>query len=309
MTGHALALVLASALAAGCGGHDQRAARASPTPAAPALVGPPGRLVDIGGGRSLFAHCTGHGEPTILLDAGFGATTFSWRAVQPRLARTARTCSYDRAGFGSSVGTPGIRDARDELADLEALLPALHARPPYVLVGHSYGGLLGRLYAAAHPGDVAGMVQVDAKPRDVIRRQLAIWPRSQMPRLRRDVAAQKTDGVDLWVGERLGRRVTSLGDMPLVVVTAGRNKVFLRMRQPLGHTIARQWMRLQDELARLSSDSIHVVALRSDHPVANPGQQPAVVALAVETVEEAVRSGRLLPPCARVFHGPGVRCR
>jgi hypothetical protein len=68
-------------------------------------------------------------------------------------------------------------------------------------------------------------------------------------------------------------------------------------------------MRLQDELATLSPDSIHVVATRSDHPIASPGEQPGVVSRAVEAVVAAVRGGYPLLPCARVFRGAGVRCR
>ena len=100
--------------------------------------------------------CVGSGSPTVVLEAGFGADTFTWRDVQPQLGRTTRTCAYDRAGTGNSVAPPGVRDARDEIADLRQLLARARIDPPYVLVGHSYGGVLARVFAHLHPTETAG---------------------------------------------------------------------------------------------------------------------------------------------------------
>jgi pimeloyl-ACP methyl ester carboxylesterase len=86
------------------------------------------------------------------------ASAANWRDTQRDLARTTRTCAYDRAGLGSSVGRHGMQDTSDEIRDLQQLLLSAHIPPPYVLAGHSYGGLLTRLYADAHPRDVAGLV-------------------------------------------------------------------------------------------------------------------------------------------------------
>jgi pimeloyl-ACP methyl ester carboxylesterase len=144
----AVSVLLASAVAVGCGGHEQKGQRrptASTPRLAPVTAGA-GRLVGIGGGRSLFLHCVGSGSPTVVLEAGFGADAFAWRDVQPQLGRTTRTCAYDRAGTGNSVAPPGVRDASDEIADLRQLLTRARIDPPYVLVGHSYGGVLARVF-------------------------------------------------------------------------------------------------------------------------------------------------------------------
>jgi pimeloyl-ACP methyl ester carboxylesterase len=266
--------------------------------------------VDIGGGRSLFLHCVGSGRPTVLLETGFGADTLQWRDVQPALARTTRVCAYDRAGTGTSVAPPGVRDARDEIADLQRLLGHAHVDPPYVLVGHSYGGVLARVFAGLEPAETAGLVLVDTMGRDGRRRQLAIWPKTQAPDLRRDLATSEILGVDLAVGEALASRIGPLGDTPLAVVTAGRQDHFPRTPRRLARALRRLWGQMQDELAELSSNSVHVVALRSDHnvPVAGPGQ-PSVVVSAVEAVVGAARDGTRLPPCSRIFSSPGARCR
>src|SRR5215212_5536927 len=137
------------------------------TPAAPAA------LVDIGD-RSLFLSCSGTGSPTVILASGLNDTAAVWSAVQGEVARTTRVCSYDRANVpgGASdpsdptASTPRLRSAANLVADLHALLAAAAVPGPYVLVGHSVGGLFVRLYASTYPDDVVGMVLVDATHED-----------------------------------------------------------------------------------------------------------------------------------------------
>jgi pimeloyl-ACP methyl ester carboxylesterase len=121
----------------------------------------PGRLVDIGGGRHLNLRCSGKGAPTVLLDGGQGSTSMSWRKVQPLLAATHRVCSYDRAGLGFSDAGPLPRTAQAEADDLRALVRAAKLETPLILVGHSLGSYVARLYAGAHRSEVAGLVLVD----------------------------------------------------------------------------------------------------------------------------------------------------
>jgi pimeloyl-ACP methyl ester carboxylesterase len=190
------------------------------------------------------------------------------------------------------------------------VLTAAHLPPPYVLVGHSYGGLLARLYARAHPDQVGGLVLVDSMGRDQTRRTLAVWPRSVAPAARRRLRHGVVDGVDLGAGERLAARIRTLGDMPLAVVTAGRHDAeWGDLPRRLGGALDRLWTGLQDELAALSSDHVHVVALRSDHFVQGADGQPGVVVRAVRAVVTAARDHASLPPCPALFHGAGVRCR
>jgi pimeloyl-ACP methyl ester carboxylesterase len=302
-----LAVVLASALVTGCGGGERRSA----TTRAPAIgLTGAGRLVGIGGGRSLYLACVGSGSPTVVLEAGLGVGSHSWDQVQPQLGRTTRVCAYDRAGTGSSQALPGVHDARADVADLQRLL--VHARigAPYVLVGHSYGGLLVRLFAKAHTRAVAGIVLVDAMGRDQTRRELSIWPATQAPKLRRFVATRVRDGVDLAAGEALARRVGSLDDTRLAVVTAGTHAAeWGKVPQRLGRALDRQWTAMQDELAALSGDHVHVVAVRSDHGVQEADGQPDVVIRAVQAVVRAAREGTRLRPCPRLFGDGDVRCR
>jgi len=179
-----------------------------------------------------------------------------------------------------------------------------------VLVGHSYGGMLTELFAHEHADDTAGVVLVDARGRDATRRQLAIWPRSAAPSVRRAVFRPVQDGVDLAAGEALARNVRTLGDTPLAVVTAGTHEDWHRVVPPTARALDRLWTTMQDELAELSSDHVHVVAVRSDHFVQQRDGQPDVVVRAVRAVVRAARIHGRLPPCRRLFSGDAqVRCR
>jgi pimeloyl-ACP methyl ester carboxylesterase len=310
-------VVLVGAVAVGCGGGDkpksQRDATTKPPRSVGVLAGA-GELVDIGGGRSLYLECVGAGSPTVVLEAGFGGRSHDWAEVQPQLEATTRTCAYDRAGLGSSLAIPGVHDASDEITDLQRLLEHAKIAPPYVMVGHSYGGLLARLFAHTHPDDTAGIVLVDSMGPNQIRRELASW-RAQPPALRSRLpkpdAEPIIDGVDLRAGDTLAAGITTLGDTPLAVITRGRladeeQALPTRARQ----VIQRLWTTLQDELAALSTNHVHVVARRSDHFVQRSiGGQPRVVIRAVRAVVRAARSHTPLPPCKRLFSGSGIRCR
>jgi pimeloyl-ACP methyl ester carboxylesterase len=129
----------------------------------------PGRLIDVGGFR-LHLNCSGEGTPAVVLDAALGASSISWTLVQPEIARLTRVCSYDRAGFGWSDAGPRPRTAGRIAGELRALLDRGGVEPPFVLVGHSFGGLVMRIFARRYRTDVAGLVLVDpAHPEDWVR--------------------------------------------------------------------------------------------------------------------------------------------
>jgi pimeloyl-ACP methyl ester carboxylesterase len=121
---------------------------------------PPGQLVDVGGYK-LHLYCTGTGGPTVVLDALFPGTVSNWAWVQPEIAKVTSVCAYDRAGLGWSDAGPEPRDARQHATELHALLTNAGVPGPYVLVGHSLGGLSVRMFADLYPDEVAGMVLVE----------------------------------------------------------------------------------------------------------------------------------------------------
>jgi pimeloyl-ACP methyl ester carboxylesterase len=144
---------------------------------------PPGDLVDVGGFR-LHLHSEGEGAPAGIFDAALGGSSLSWALVQPRVAAFTRACSYDRAGFGWSEAGPMPRTAGRIADELHTLLVRAGVPPPYVLVGHSYGGLVTRIFAARHRDETAGLVLVEpafpedwVEPNEIERRRVEIGVR------------------------------------------------------------------------------------------------------------------------------------
>jgi pimeloyl-ACP methyl ester carboxylesterase len=124
------------------------------------VIAPPGRLVDVGGFK-LHIHCTGEGSPSIILDAALGGSSLSWSLVQPELATLSRVCSYDRAGFGWSDAGPMPRTARRIADELRTLLDRASVSPPFLPVGHSFGGLVALIFAHRFRSETSGLVLVD----------------------------------------------------------------------------------------------------------------------------------------------------
>jgi pimeloyl-ACP methyl ester carboxylesterase len=125
-----------------------------------------GKLVDVGGHR-LHITAQGEGGPTVVLDAGLAHVSTVWNFVQPEVAKFTRVCTYDRAGHAWSEHGPAPRASRQICQELHALLANAHIPGPYVLVGHSFGGLNMYLYACMYPEEVAGLVLLDALSKDI----------------------------------------------------------------------------------------------------------------------------------------------
>jgi pimeloyl-ACP methyl ester carboxylesterase len=121
---------------------------------------PPGRMVKAGAQR-LHVYETGEGDPTVVLEAGISATICNWQRVQADIAKFTRVLSYDRAGLGWSDRARTPRTASQIVEELHKMLLTADVPPPYVLVGHSFGGIVARLYTMRYPGEVAGIVLVD----------------------------------------------------------------------------------------------------------------------------------------------------
>lgn len=242
-------------------------------------------MVDVGG-HALNVVCEGTGRPAVVLESGYGQDLSTWNQVEGSIARSTRVCAYNRAGIWPSQPLSGKRSstARSAVHDLHVLLGRLRIAPPYVLVGHSIGGINVRLYASVHRQDVAGMILLDASHENQCR-----WPLCSNPPLEHyNIRASFAQLRAATHGSIRG----SLGAMPLIVVTRG-------LYSP-GATLVGVWERLQRELASASRNSIHVVASQSAHDI--PHEQPALVVKAVRVVLQTIRShAHHLPPCQAAF--------
>jgi pimeloyl-ACP methyl ester carboxylesterase len=156
-----LGLAIALVALGGVGATYQAVATALDRQAYP----PTGQLVDVGGHR-LHLHCVGQGSPTVVLESGLASPLPVWGWVQPDVAAVTRVCAYDRAGVGWSDAGPEPRDAQQMARELHTLLTVAGVPGPYVLVGHSYGGLYARVYAAMYPAEVAGVALIDSSHPD-----------------------------------------------------------------------------------------------------------------------------------------------
>ncbi len=239
------------------------------------------RKVDIGG-HKLYLHCSGRPEagPTALLLAGGGATTDAWSLVQPAVSKFAHVCSFDYAGLGSSDRASGNQTAAGRVADLRALLAAANLPKPYLLAGHSFGGLYARMLAAQIPDEIAGIVLIDSSHEEQIW-QLA---KASTRLLEREWGPNwNKPGVMKYLGfyppeEPLAWRL----DVPLIVIEHGRNLPNPFVPRP-GNVIDQKefrrieevWHGLQVDLAGRSKYGELREAAKSDHLI--PRDQPRIV--------------------------------
>lgn len=246
------------------------------------------QFVDIGD-RQLALRCSGKGSPTVILEAGLTASSLSWYLVQPGVAAFTRVCSYDRANLGQSDPVEGPRTAKDAADDLAALLMAAHIPGPYILVGASFGGHIVRLFAAQHPGEIAGIVLVDASHEDQEARMAAVLTPDQLRALDLN-ASRNIEHMDLAASDKEVKAIGVLPTASLVVISAARDKPV-----PPGFPdkeLNQIWRRLQRDLTKLSANSVQLIAKKSEHDIAV--DEPDIVVRGVRLAYDAFRSGRLL---------------
>jgi pimeloyl-ACP methyl ester carboxylesterase len=254
------------------------------------------RLVDVGGGRRLHVKCSGEGRggtPTVLLEAGAGHGASVWGRVQPEVSKFARVCAYDRAGLGTSDPVAAPRTIVALAEDLHALLSNAKVSGPYVLVGHSLGGMLARVYASYYPSEVAGMVLVDSAHEDEADRAVALTPPDVLKEMLRrarpeDLTPRSDERIDGCSVRTLMNALDWRGDIPLVVLTQGipygPDMVAVPSAAPKAYQLH---LELQRELAGRSPRGRQVIAEKSGHAVHQ--DQPELVVSAVREVLEASR--------------------
>lgn len=273
---------------------------------------PPGRLVSVNG-RKCHIFCLGAGTPSVIFISGLGETYDSWSKVQPEVARSTRTCSYDRAGLGWSDSAPEPREVRRMASELHDLLAASDVRPPYLLVGHSLGGGIARVFDAQYSQEVAGIIFVDAVPAEFLRRmQPDAWDENMLRTAHRmkwlapfGIARLQgkcqvdnrplIDCTDFWrtfTGEREALpnsvlqvgTVRSIGDTPLRILSRDPDPA-------VGWGSAENrlaWEEMQEELTKLSTQSRQSIVKGATHYIQD--DQPQAVITAISDMLRVVRN-------------------
>jgi pimeloyl-ACP methyl ester carboxylesterase len=267
------------------------------------------RAVSIGE-RTLFLDCGGNGAPPVLLEAGGGGDSAGWHGVLPELRRFTRACAYDRAGTGRSSAAPRPHTMQQMIDELDALLERAPLQPSYVLVGHSLGGLLVRLYTSQHPDEVSGLVLLDPSTEQQAARLWSQLPPDVMAQFRVGLS-QSPDGLDYdsFVAgmAQLQAAERALGHRPLIVLTAmGSRTIEPGVPAEVGERMAREWLAMHAEVSRLSSNSAHLV-LDTGHDIARDA--PALVVAAIEAVVASARGQRPLTvdPVLAGAHVHGIK--
>jgi pimeloyl-ACP methyl ester carboxylesterase len=285
----------------------------------------PGRLIDVGGHR-LHLSCTGSGSPTVVLEPGAGAMSSTLGWIAPAVARDTRVCAYDRAGRGWSEPADAAQDGLQIATDLQTLLQRGQVLGPYVLAGHSFGGLYVLTFAARYPDEVAGMVLIDstapaseapaaAPPGDrtsydVAGRVSALVSSSARLGLGRLFATLSASGLPPRSRDEVSAKMATASSLRSTIDEYGQGSAAVPQAAALtdfadkplvvvtagsGHDAAET--AAQNHLATLSTDSVHRVIAGATHAgLVGDEEYAAATTQAILDVVSSVRTHQPLPP-------------
>ncbi|NIK76485.1 pimeloyl-ACP methyl ester carboxylesterase [Paenibacillus castaneae] len=232
------------------------------------------KLVDLNG-FSLYSETYGEnkGNPTVIMDSGYGDDSKVWNLIVPEIAKSTKVLVYDRAGLGRSEKSPNPRTTKEMVNELDQLLTASKLKPPYVLVGHSFGGINVRMYASQFPENVSGIVLVDSTPEDYRDRFLPYMSKEFQEAYNNQFVSESTYDEFMDSLYQLKQNKRHLGSIPLIVISAGKKAHYSKEAQKL-------WHKLQTEMLEISENSEMIIAHNSTHYIQN--DEPHIVINAIK---------------------------
>lgn len=275
---------------------------------------PPGRLVDVGT-HKLHLNCYGEGGPTVIADSGLGSFSLDWVLIQELVRQDVKLCAYDRAGYGWSDAGPAPRTTDRIVDELHTLLFNAGLPPPYILIGHSFGGYNMQYFAKSYPDETAGLILVDSSHPDqaerlpelpVIRENTRmsnivpiftslsmydLFPEYVREQLLHLMTLRKSYNTQLREFRNIttsGRQVANSGRLPavpLIVISRGQRNW---PDTPYGNSLEYEWRAMQHELALQIPRGRQIIAINSGHQIHL--EQPVVVSTAILTMVKEIRN-------------------
>lgn len=252
------------------------------------------------GEYNLFTRQAGRGKPTIILEAGAGEDSTTWKDIVPAVAQFSHVMAYDRAGLGQSTGTPPPRTALHLVSDLRCLLQALQLEGPYLFVGHSLGALLCRLYAQQYRHEVAGLILIDGPhPAQGKRFTTALteagWHEHQLVQPILKMASgvtpeQHPEKLDFAQSLAEVDQVQTFDNLPLVIISAAKSPAESWPDLPIQAALAftQTWNNMQSELPSLSTRGSHITTKKSGHYI--HCDEPELVVEAIRQMVKTIRN-------------------
>jgi pimeloyl-ACP methyl ester carboxylesterase len=243
-----------------------------------------GELVDVGGYR-LRVECRGKGSPAVVLDSGLTFGRKTWDFVWPIITKFSRAFAYDRAGLGESERVPRPRTSLQIINDLHKALIRAHVPPPYVLVGHSFGGLNVRLYASYYPQEVVGLVLINACHEDQYDLLAAVLTSDEKAAYFRQWRGGNKEGIDVLSSAAEVRAAPPVPEVPTVVLSSYGKDI------SEGSPMAIAEWKIQQMVARTMPKSRHIVVENCGHFIQE--ERPELVVEAIRSVVQTVRDSRV----------------
>jgi pimeloyl-ACP methyl ester carboxylesterase len=226
----------------------------------------------------LFAKLVGenNGKPTIVMDAGYGDFSKAWDSIINEVSKMSDVLVYDRAGLGMSESSSRPRTSREMVKELHELLNEAKIKPPYILVGHSFGGVNLRLFATEYPNEVCGLILVDSTPEDYRERVLPTMSQDFQQEYNKQFIYEGNYDEFMESLNQVKESRRKL-NVPLIVLSAGKKAHYSAESQSL-------WHEMQKEILEISTNGELVIAENSAHYIQN--DEPKVVVNAVKRLIE-----------------------
>lgn len=231
------------------------------------------------GGHDLRMLARGEGKPVVVLEQFGSGPLEPWSKIQNRVAEFATVVAYEHAGGAASGLGPPPRDAKTIAKELRSALKSMDLQPPFVMVGHSFGGPYIRVFAGEYPDDVAGLVLVDPSSEEFFR-----WLRREHPEINRVSAKDRRDQTELGMNWQSFGQAEAAGipQMPTIVITGARQK-----DNPTALQLMPRWIAAHRNWVALLPEGQHLISTNSGHAI--PFEEPEIVVNAIRTLVERLR--------------------